>query len=118
MRTNKTVLAVLFSCAIAPAWADMAGMDHMSGSAMPAAGKAQNLPQSEGVVRKIDQASNRITIRHGELYNLGMPPMTMTFGIKNKAMLKGVKVGDKVRFMAEQSEDDGSLVVTKLSRMP
>lgn len=66
---------------------------------------------SEGTVKKV-KASGKITIVHGPLANLNMPPMTMTFAVKNKALLKGVKPGDKVRFRAEQSGD--SLVVTRL----
>jgi Cu(I)/Ag(I) efflux system protein CusF len=63
-------------------------------------------------VKKV-KANGMITIAHGPLANLGMPPMTMTFGVKDKALLKGVKPGDKVRFLPEQS--GGSLIVTRLT---
>ena len=69
-------------------------------------------PLSEGTVKKLS-ASGKITITHGPLANLGMPPMTMSFGVKDKALLKGVKPGDKVRFRAEQSGD--ALIVTQLT---
>jgi len=70
-------------------------------------------PMSEGTVRKVKARAGKITIVHGPLANLGMPPMTMSFGVTDKALLKGVKPGDKVRFRAEQAGD--GLVVTQLT---
>ena len=57
---------------------------------------------SEGEVRKIDKENSKITIRHGELKNLGMPPMTMVFRVKDASMLEQVKVGDKIKFAADK----------------
>lgn len=56
----------------------------------------------DGEIRKVDKEAGKITIRHGELKNLGMPAMTMVFRVKDPAMLGQVKVGDKVKFMAEK----------------
>lgn len=55
---------------------------------------------SEGEVRRIDKENGKITLRHGELKNLEMPPMTMVFVVRDPALLDKVKVGDKVRFVA------------------
>jgi Cu(I)/Ag(I) efflux system periplasmic protein CusF len=60
---------------------------------------------AEGVVRRVDAAGGRITIKHGEIVALGMPPMTMVFRAKDPSLLQGLKVGDTIRFQAEQ---DGS----------
>ncbi|WP_269531403.1 copper-binding protein [Chitinimonas sp. BJYL2] len=57
---------------------------------------------AEGEVRKIDLAQQKITLKHSDLPNLGMPPMTMVFKVKDPALLTQVKVGDKVRFHAEK----------------
>jgi Cu(I)/Ag(I) efflux system protein CusF len=59
---------------------------------------------TEGEVRKIDTAQNKITIKHGEIKHLDMPPMGsgMVFRVKDPALLGKVKEGDKVRFMAEK----------------
>jgi Cu(I)/Ag(I) efflux system periplasmic protein CusF len=65
----------------------------------------QAAPAAEGEVRRIDAAGGRVTIKHGEIVSLGMPPMTMVFRAKDPSLLQGLKVGDKVRFQAEQ---DGS----------
>jgi Cu/Ag efflux protein CusF len=67
---------------------------------------------STGEVRKVDVDSRKITIRHGPLENLGMPPMTMVFQVSDPALLAQVKAGDKVRFAAEKS--GGAYVVTRI----
>lgn len=68
-------------------------------SAAPATSAAAT---SQGEVRKIDAANQKITLRHGPLANLGMPPMTMVFQVQDAAQLEGLKVGDKVSFVAQQ----------------
>ncbi|WP_020651436.1 copper-binding protein [Massilia niastensis] len=67
---------------------------------------------SEGEIRKVNKDASTLTIRHGELKNLGMMPMTMVFKVKDKDMLERAAVGDKVRFLAEKV--DGALTVTAL----
>lgn len=56
---------------------------------------------SEGVVLSVDRAANMVTISHGPLHNLGMPPMTMGFRVADPAMLDRLKPGDKVKFHAD-----------------
>jgi Cu/Ag efflux protein CusF len=114
MNARKALLAILLAGATLPVQADMAGMDMHA--MKPAQASPQNMPLSEGVIRKIDAAAGKVTIRHGELANLGMPAMTMTFAARDKAMLKYYKVGDKVRFRADQAAD-GSLTVSQLSHL-
>lgn len=67
---------------------------------------------AEGEVKKVDKDAGKITLKHGPLLNLGMPPMTMVFRVKDAAMLDQVKPGDKVKFIAEKS--NGALTVTSL----
>jgi Cu/Ag efflux protein CusF len=57
---------------------------------------------SDGEVRKVDKDAKKITIKHGPLANLDMPPMTMVFQVKDPSMLDQVKAGDKVKFQAEK----------------
>jgi Cu/Ag efflux protein CusF len=57
---------------------------------------------TQGEVRKVDKEAGKITLKHGEIRNLEMPPMTMTFRVKDRAQLDKVKQGDKVRFTAEK----------------
>jgi Cu/Ag efflux protein CusF len=53
---------------------------------------------ADGVVLAVDKAANSVTISHGPLYSLGMPPMTMGFQAGNPDLLERVKPGDKVKF--------------------
>lgn len=55
---------------------------------------------TEAVVQRIDTARGEIVLKHGDIPNLAMPPMTMAFDANGK-MLRKVKVGDSVRFHAE-----------------
>jgi Cu(I)/Ag(I) efflux system periplasmic protein CusF len=57
---------------------------------------------TDAEVRKIDKAANKITLKHGEIKNLDMPPMTMVFQAKDPALLERVREGDKVKFKAEK----------------
>lgn len=54
-----------------------------------------------GEVRRVDKAAERITLRHERIENLDMPPMTMVFRVRDPAMLDQVKVGERIRFAAE-----------------
>ena len=67
---------------------------------------------TDGEVRKIDKEAGKLTIRHGEIKHLEMPPMTMVFVAKDKALLDTVKAGDKIRFMV--IEENGKMVVTSI----
>jgi Cu(I)/Ag(I) efflux system periplasmic protein CusF len=71
---------------------------------------------ADGEVRKIDKAQSKITLKHGEIKNLDMPPMTMVFRVKDAKMLESVAVGDKVKFAAEKV--DGNYVVTQMTKAP
>ena len=67
---------------------------------------------ASGEVTKIDAAQKKLTIRHGELVNLGMPPMTMVFVVADDAMLDEVKIGQKIEFTADRV--NGRITVTDI----
>ncbi|MCM2341199.1 copper-binding protein [Rhodoferax sp.] len=74
--------------------------------------KAAEPSLTDGEVRKIDKEAGKLTIRHGEIKHLEMPPMTMIFVARDKSMLDKVKTGDKVRFMA--THENGQMIVTDI----
>ena len=80
---------------------------------LASAAGAQTSPTS-GEVTKVDKTNSRITLRHGEIKNLDMPPMTMTFRVRDGKLLDGVAVGERVRFTAEKL--DGNYVVTTINK--
>ena len=49
---------------------------------------------ADGMVKKIDKAAAKVTIAHGPLKSLGMPPMTMVFRVKDTAWLDQMQVGE------------------------
>ncbi|WP_280156333.1 copper-binding protein [Piscinibacter sp. XHJ-5] len=67
---------------------------------------------SEGEVRKVDKQAGKLTLRHGRIENLDMPPMTMVFRASDPKMLDGLNEGDKVRFAADRV--DGAITVTRI----
>ena len=82
--------------------------------ATPDRAQANPAPLSEGEIKKVNLESGQLTIQHGPLTNLHMPGMTMSFKVKDAAMLQQVKPGDKVRMLIEKV--DGALTVTTLQK--
>ncbi|MDD5295396.1 MAG: copper-binding protein [Rhodocyclaceae bacterium] len=107
MRTLIAALAVAL-LSTSPAFAE----DHSAHAMHGMAASAKSTALSEGTVKKLDKAKNRVTIAHGPIANLDMGAMTMTFVVAKPASLDKVKVGDKVRFQAEEGKDD--LMINRL----
>ena len=71
-------------------------------TATSAAAETTGTTKSEAEVRKVDVSAGKITLKHGEIKNLDMPPMSMVFQVIDPALLNQVKAGDKVRFTADK----------------
>ncbi|OYD53611.1 RND transporter [Thauera propionica] len=111
------LLAATFILA-APAGAlAQSGHDHHgSHGASRAAAPPAASDHSEGTVRKVDKTAGKITIAHGPLPRLDMPPMTMAFAVADAAMLEQVKTGDSIRFIADKV--GSTFTVVELERLP
>lgn len=90
--TMQALLAVLLLSGSALAWAE----------------------ETDAEVKKIDKAQARVTLKHGAIKSLDMPPMTMTLQVRNPAMLASVAEGDKVRVLIEKV--DGRYTVMTMTR--
>lgn len=92
------------------------GMNHGSmgqgTAAQPGMMQAQSGDVADGVIRKVDKDSGKLTIKHGPIPSMDMPPMTMVYRVKDPAMLDQVKPGDKVKF--EMEKIGGQYTVTRL----
>ena len=71
-----------------------------------------NATLTDGEVRKVDKDTKKITIRHGPIANLDMPPMTMVFQVSEPDLLERVKAVDKIRFAVEKR--DSAYTVTRI----
>jgi len=108
MNKHLFLLPMLAALAASSAWSQSApAHDHGHGQI-----KVAQAPGSvaDGEVRKVDKANGKVTIKHGEIKALNMPPMTMVYPVTDAAMLDKVKAGDKVRFTA--TSEGGKLTVT------
>jgi Cu(I)/Ag(I) efflux system periplasmic protein CusF len=70
----------------------------------------------DGQVTKIDESAGKITLKHGPLKKFDMEEgMSMVFRAQDAAMLKSVKVGDKVKFEADRI--NGQFTVIKMQKV-
>jgi Cu/Ag efflux protein CusF len=97
------------SCALALSSVSLAIAGDTQSAAVEAAASAST---SHGEIKKIIKDAGKLTIKHGELKNLDMPPMTMVFRVQDPSMLDQVKVGDEVDFVVEKV--GGQFTVTEM----
>lgn len=67
----------------------------------------------DGEVKRIDPDSGKVTLKHGEIKNLDMPAMQMSFRVADPAWLKTLQVGDKVKFDA--AKVNGQFTITAIT---
>lgn len=83
--------------------------------ALSSAAAVAQAEMTKGEVKKIDESTGKITLKHGPIKSLDMDEgMTMVFRVQDPAMLKQVKVGDKVQFQAERAT--AGITVTKIEK--
>mgnify|MGYP003619643422 FL=1 len=103
-----TAAVILSSSAMA-----QTSMEHgKAGSHQEAMGVTTTPAMTDGEIRKIDKETGKITIKHGAIKHMDMPPMSMVFNVKDKGMLDKVQVGEKIQFIVIQ--DTGKMVVTDI----
>lgn len=82
--------------------------------AQQATATAASAALTDGEIKKVDKDAGKVTIKHSDIKNLGMPGMTMVFRVQDPAMLGQVQEGDKVRFTADKV--NGALTVTSIEQ--
>lgn len=68
---------------------------------------------AKGVITKINLELGSVELNHEEIKDL-MPAMQMEFFVKDKEMLKGFKVGDKVDFVVQYK--DPQEIITSIKK--
>ena len=82
----------------------------------PAAAPASQNDLSEGEIIRWDPRALKVTLRHGEIKNLDMPPMTMVFRVQDASVLGSLQPGDKVLFRAKRVS--GAFHVEHIEKAP
>ena len=103
---KRNILASIILAALLPSTV-LAVEAHHQPAATNAASGAQ---LADGEIRKVDKDAKKITIKHGPIPHLDMPPMTMAYQVKDPALLGQVKAGDKIRFLADKIDGVFTLI--------
>lgn len=112
----RSASAVVFAMAATTAFAAEDHSAHMSHVAhAPATATATAAALSEGEIKKVDRQARRITIKHGPLANLNMPPMTMAFKVSDDSQIDSLNTGDRIKFVA--GRQGAAYVVSRVERM-
>jgi len=114
----KRLMAGIALCAIAisSGHAQMKGMDmkDMPMKGMESGKKAQGQShKGTGVVKKVDPAGGRATLAHDPIRSMDWPAMTMTFMVKDKALLDKLAVNKKIEFEFVQQGSDYVITAVK-----
>ena len=80
---------------------------HGTSAAKPAMPMAE-VALEQGVVKKVDKATGKVSIAH-DAQKGGMPAMTMIYKVKDAAVLDKLQAGQKIRFATDPA-DGGTMV--------
>lgn len=79
----------------------MKGMEGMKGMDCMGQGSAKATSLTDGEVKNVDAKAGQVTLKHGPIENMKMPPMTMAFPVQDPSLLSSLKEGSKVKFALE-----------------
>ena len=92
---------------------DAASRNHARLERTPDGYKIVDLKSANGLFLNGARVTGESVLRHGDIPNLAMPPMTMGFDVADPRMLDGLKMGDKVRFQAEMVKGKATVIELK-----
>ena len=110
--STSLLFAALVNSGIAMAAEPGKAMNHSEMSGMSSAPAKAH--KANGVVNKVDMQHSTINLTHGPIKSLGWSGMTMDFSVKDAAIMKHVKAGQKVDFEVV-SEGPGKYFVTRIT---
>ena len=102
--SKRSVIAAslaLLAATASPAWAQP-----------PAAAASPEWTNAE--ITRLQQNSNRVTLKHERIASIKMDAMTMSFKLKDNALFESYKIGDKVQVVVKN--DDGDLFITQVRK--
>ena len=116
MKTGISRIALLAVLASGSALAQQAAETALSQPRAMAAAESNATAFTDGEIRKINKETRKVTIRHGAITNLGMPPMTMGYSVKNKGQLADLQPMQRVEFQVTYDGNDYSITEIKAER--
>jgi Cu/Ag efflux protein CusF len=108
MKTSTLAFSVALSLFAASSFAQATA----PASAQATAPVAKEMADAE--VRKVDRDAKKVTLKHGPIKSLDMPPMTMVFQVRDDKLFDKLVSGEKIKFTAEQLQ--GAYVVTGVEK--
>ncbi|MCV2350093.1 copper-binding protein [Paucibacter sp. Y2R2-4] len=118
MKNTTRILIALAAAASLSCLPELAISHDPASHAKPAAAASEQAEAwTEAEVRRIELATRKLTLKHGEIKNLDMPAMTMVFTLKPGAsgedLLPQLRVGERILFRAEMAQGKTWLVELK-----
>ncbi len=99
--TKKLLVFTLVAAFAGFAWLSLPGLDQAQ-----TPGARQQIAIGSGLVLAIDKEKGVVTISHGTLPALSMPPMTMGYFVKDKRQLFNLQPMQKVEFQITYDGND------------
>lgn len=106
MRRHVAVIVLVLAMGPAAGFGAAAWTDEVAQAPVLAAGE----------IRAIDKDAGQLTIDHGPLLNLDVPPAVRVFQVRDRSVLAQLEVGDAVLFLAENIA--GQLTVIRIQIGP
>lgn len=108
MSKSRTTIVLAFALALAggaPAFAhkDMTDWLSMMEKLRKQQPNPQETPWVNARIVKVNAAAQSVTISHGAIKSIGMPAMSMTFGVTDTSRLSTLKKGQRVDIQVENS---------------
>lgn len=110
MKKSVYTSAVLLACAVLAMNTHAGGTEGRRTTTNGLSANSATLPVADEEVTHIDMANRYVILEHEPIMNLHMDGMKMAFAVKDSAILSTVKVGDKVRFTAENIGDTATII--------
>lgn len=72
--------------------------------------------RGQGKIVAMDMGQGKVTIAHGAITAMNWPAMTMTFSLRNPAMLRGLKRGESVVFAVSKEPQGGVYMIERIAK--
>lgn len=108
---KKLTLLIALAAGLSSPFMAVASGTHNDSHAKMAASNVQS-HKATGTFNK-NNPDGSVSITHGPVKSLGWPGMTMDFQVKDKALLKGIKAGQKISF--DIGKEASGYVITAIS---